>query len=72
MEYATAKAISDVMLDVSEQLNQSVVFIQKHTKDEEEFIKYRRAVGAIMATIWEEVIHPLYTEHPDLKPHKST
>jgi hypothetical protein len=68
MEYVAAKKISDVMLNVSEQLNQSVIFLQEHMEEEKEFIKYRRAVGTIMATMWEEVMYPLYMEHPDLKP----
>jgi len=67
MEYGVAKEVNDIMFSISGQLNQSVAFFQTRMKDEE-FIKYRRAIGAIMATMWEEIMCPLYAEHPNLKP----
>jgi hypothetical protein len=35
---------------------------------EEEFSRYRRAVGAILGEILLEVMNPLYARHPNLKP----
>ena len=62
----TAKRISDLMLQITDQLNESVRTVQE-TCPESEFVRSRRAVGAIMAEIL-GVINPLYTMHPSIKP----
>ncbi len=63
----TAKHVSELMLDITAQLNQSVFLVQERGSAEE-FALYRRAVGGIMAEILLEVLNPLYREHPGLKP----
>ena len=63
----TAKQVSDVMLDVSSRLNESIILVQD-TCSEDEFKDYRRAVGAVMGEILLEVLNPLYKQHPSLKP----
>jgi hypothetical protein len=63
----TAKQVSDVMLDVSSRLNQSIILVQD-TCSAEEFKDYRRSVGAVMGEILLEVLNPLYKQHPSLKP----
>ena len=62
----TAKRISEMMLRVTRELNESVRVAQEQLPPDE-FFKYRRAVGAIMAEVL-EVINPLYSTHPTLKP----
>jgi len=62
----TAKRVSDLLLQITEQLNESTRMVQD-TCPEAEFLRYRRAVGAIMAEIL-EVINPLYSMHPSLAP----
>jgi hypothetical protein len=63
----TAKYISDLMLDISERLDDSVAKVNKTCSPEEDS-NYRRAVGKIMGRILLEVLNPLYAEHPSLKP----
>ena len=62
----TAKRISELMLRVSDELNESVRMVQENCPADE-LLKYRRAVGGIMAELL-EVLNPLYSIHPALKP----
>ena len=62
----TAKRVSGLMLQLTDQLNESVRLVQE-TCPEGEFVRYRRAVGTIKGEIL-EVINPLYAMHPSLKP----
>jgi hypothetical protein len=61
-----AKRVSDLMLDITDQLNESVRLVQE-TCPESELVAHRRAVGGIMAEVL-EVLNPLYSIHPPLKP----
>jgi hypothetical protein len=63
----TAKRISDLMLDISGQLDESVATV-KRTCPPEEFESYRRTVGRILGQVLLNVLNPLYAEHPTLKP----
>lgn len=63
----TAKRISDLMLDISGQLDESVATV-KMTCPPEEFESYRRSVGRILGQVLLDVLNPLYAEHPTLKP----
>lgn len=62
-----AERISDLMLDIGDRLNESVAGVMNDCP-EDEFAKYRRAVGAIMAEVLLQVLNPIYKEHPSLKP----
>jgi hypothetical protein len=59
--------VSELMLDISERLNQSVLAVQG-AGSAEELAVYRHAVGRIMGEILLEVLNPLYARHPQLKP----
>jgi hypothetical protein len=54
------------MLHITDQLNESVRMVQE-TCPQAEFVRYRRAVGAIMGEML-EVIKPIYSVHASLKP----
>jgi hypothetical protein len=54
------------MLRITAELNESVRMAQGNLPPDE-FSQYRRSVGAIMAEIL-EVLNPLYSLHPALKP----
>jgi len=62
----TAKRVSELMLRITAELNESVKMAQGNLPPDE-FSKYRRSVGAIMAEIL-EALNPLYAAHPRLKP----
>lgn len=66
-DHAIAARISETMLQVFEQLNNSIFPVMENCSTEE-FKRYRRAVGAIMAEILLQIMNPLYAKHPDLKP----
>ncbi len=62
---SVAETINKLMLDLSQDLDRSVVLV-KEKGSEEELIKYRRSVGKILAEIFESVLVPIYTEYPEL------
>lgn len=62
-----AKQISELMLDISGRLDESVAIVNKSCSSAEDSV-YRRAVGRILAKILIEILNPLYKEHPALKP----
>ena len=62
-----AKAVSDLMLDISGKLNQSIADVMSSCPDDEAFA-YRRAVANVMAQILLDVLNPLYSAHPEIKP----
>jgi hypothetical protein len=63
----TAKHVSDLMLEISGQLDESVATVKK-TCPPDEFESYRRSVGRILGQVLLDVLNPLYVEHPTLKP----
>ena len=67
MTPTTAKAISELMVSMGAQLNESIRLVQS-TEDDAEFKRYRDSVSKLMTTMLLEIMNPLYAEHPDLKP----
>jgi hypothetical protein len=65
-ETAVARQISEVLLEISGQLDRSIITVKERCPAEE-FHTYRRAVGRILGEIL-DVLNPLYEEHPSLKP----
>ena len=64
-----ARQISELMLGISQRLDESIVLVQKACPPEE-FKAYRLAVGKILGEILLETLNPLYAQHPELKPPK--
>jgi hypothetical protein len=62
-----AAAISNLLLQVCEALNESVIVAREHCPTDE-FRLYRRAVGAVLAEINDRLLNPLYSDHPALEP----
>lgn len=62
-----AKQISELMLDISGRLDESVAMVEKSCPTEE-FNQYRRAVGKVLGGVLLEVLNPLYEKHPALRP----
>jgi hypothetical protein len=67
MDKATAKQISVLMLEYGAKLDESVKLV-KQTCSEDDFRKYRDAVGKVLGYMLLDIMNPLYKEHPDLKP----
>lgn len=67
MERETAKSILALMFEYGGKLNDSMLAVRK-AGDAEEFSTYRRAVGNVLDSAFENIINPILAEHPDLKP----
>lgn len=63
----TAEKINNLLLEVSDRLNESVALTRENCPSKE-FEAYRAAVGVIMGEILLGVLNPLYSKHPSLKP----
>jgi len=62
-----ARQVSDLMLEYGSKLDATVAEMQSQVP-EEEFIKYRRAIGRVMGAMLLDVMNPLYEMHPQMKP----
>ncbi|WNG16800.1 hypothetical protein [Cystobacter fuscus] len=67
MTDSTAKAVSDLMLSIGTQLNESIRLVQT-TESEEVFRDYRLRVARLMGFMQDGVMNPLWEEHPHLRP----
>jgi hypothetical protein len=62
-----ARYLSQVMIDTGSRLNEFLYEVQEKCS-QEDFKRCKRAVGSVLGTIAIEVLNPLYSEHPDIKP----
>ena len=62
-----AKQISELMLDISDRVSQSVAS-SKSECSAEEHAAYQRAAAKVLSAVQQEVLSPLYAEHPSLRP----
>lgn len=67
MEKETARSVLALMFDYGGKLNDAMLMIRE-TSDEEEFARYRRAVGNVLDSAFEQIINPILEEYPDLQP----
>jgi hypothetical protein len=63
----TAKKLSEVMLDIADELHKSIV-IAKQRCSPEEYKAYSLAVGRVLWNLSTQVLDPLFAKHPILKP----
>jgi hypothetical protein len=61
-----AQHISSLMLEVSEQINESMRLV-KNECTTREFEVYRNACAKILVDILSEVLNPIYAAHPEIK-----
>lgn len=67
MKREVAESILALVFEYGGKLNDSMLEV-RDTSEEEEFHRYRRAVGNVLASAFENIIDPIFAEHPDLKP----
>jgi hypothetical protein len=67
MTEVTAQQVNALMLEFNERLHHSL-WEAKSGMSDEEFTRYRRAVGKILGEMLIEVMNPLYEEYPTLRP----
>jgi hypothetical protein len=63
----TAEYVSKLLLDINGQLNESVETVERGCTPDE-FTAYRRCVGRLINSIFEDILEPIYVKHPTLKP----
>ena len=63
----TAEYVSKLLLDVNGQLNESVAVVESGCSADE-FTAYRRCIGRLINSIFEDILEPIYIKHPTLKP----
>lgn len=64
---ALALEVADRMLKVNQSLDEAVSLVQAKCSVEE-LNSFRRAVGEVMYMVFEQMLIPIYKEHPDLVP----
>lgn len=67
MTRETAVRVHGLLMTASKAVDQSVAAVQAEG-DETGLGEYRRAAGRVLEAIMEELLKPLYREHPDLIP----
>ena len=67
MERETAKRASELLLEASGCLDESIASVEENSS-EAEFAAYREALSKILTDLWFEVLKPIYVEHSDLEP----
>ena len=68
MDKKLAKRISEIMQDITGQLDISIRLVMDNTDNAQDFQKYRRLVGKLMGEIFAEILQPIYDQYPDLTP----
>ena len=64
---AVAKQILDELFEVSGRLDCSVAIVQDNSP-EIDLVTYRRAIGRVLAELWDAAIDPILSMHPALTP----
>ncbi|WBV20653.1 hypothetical protein [Pantoea piersonii] len=64
---ALAKTLQQAMLNIANELDKTIIDNQKFF-NEKELEEYKKAVGVIMMSIFDEVLSPLHKRHPEIKP----
>jgi hypothetical protein len=62
-----AKFANELILGINEQLANSLEKVEPRCSAEE-FLNYKRAIGAIVYENIERILVPIYLRHPELKP----
>ncbi|MEM8833005.1 MAG: hypothetical protein AAGB32_00560 [Pseudomonadota bacterium] len=68
MEKQLAEQIMKLALESSQKLNE-IAILSEENSSHEEFLRVRKQVAYSIAAILEEVLEPIYKEHPDLIPY---
>jgi hypothetical protein len=67
MTKATAQRLSDITRALGDQLMKAAKMIQD-AESREVFDAYKQGIGNVMGAMYDEILGPLYKEHPDIEP----
>jgi hypothetical protein len=59
--------VSKLLLDINGQMEESLASVEGGSSPDE-FKAYRRCIGRLINSIFEEILEPIYVKHPALKP----
>ena len=62
-----AKHILQVFLSINGQMDDAIRSVE-HKTSPAEYKAFKRGVGHVMAEIFEQVVQPICTQHPSLRP----
>lgn len=63
----TAKRVLEKFLDISGQMNESILEVEQ-TASSNELRAFKRGVGYVMYEVFDKIIEPIVKRHPSLKP----
>lgn len=69
MKKKVARSIVGLVFEYGGKLNDSMLLVRESAA-EDEFSRYRRAVGNVLASTFENILDPIFAEHPDLRPNR--
>lgn len=69
MDKDIALQVSNIMIELSSKLNQSIVLVQNNCSNED-FEAYRQKAGYIMGTIYTDIMLPIYKRYPEIEPNE--
>jgi hypothetical protein len=67
MEKGAATKLNEVLVECYFKLHGSIEIVKEHCDDDERKA-YCRAVGKVLGYLLLDVLEPMYSEHPDLRP----
>ncbi len=62
-----AERLQQAMLSIADELDNTIIENQE-LFNEQELEEYKKAIGVIMMSIFDEVLAPLHERHPSIKP----
>jgi hypothetical protein len=66
-DVSNAKALVDLLFEASGILEESVASARE-TCPEAEFNEYRTAIADVLGEVWNSILQPILTLHPELSP----
>ncbi len=67
MQEKTAKALTDLLLRHGAEQNEILRQVQRE-EPQDEFLRVRSMIGKTMGALYLDALHPIFEEHPALKP----
>jgi len=62
-----AKHVNELMLEFRIRLSDSVGYVREKC-DEEEALRYKKAIAKVLGYMIYDIAEPIYDRHPDLRP----
>jgi len=67
MDKDIARQVSNIMIELTGKMNQSILLVQENCSLEE-FNDYRKKMGYVMGRVYYDFMLPIYRKYPDIEP----